>query len=772
MLLSSLTLGVALAQTVGVGAGVGRGSSSAFRLADLLEQTRPDASSAATASGGSPAAAPGMGLAAPVGSSGSSGSSITTPESRLSLVAGQGQLGLLIEHQPHWHSYWINPGDSGLPTSVQWRNLPAGLTLGPIQWPIPKRFAIGPLANYGFDGRVLLPVPVHISDPHALQQAALTGVVTVQAQVSWLPCNQVCIPRTGHLQLSVPIAALRAVDVAQQSGAHVADFAHAAQAQPQTLAAHVKNSARILAPVAPSTGSQRGAAPFGALALRVHGLPPELHGQTLDIFPLQTGLFATGAPQMQSWGKDAQGEGVWQAELPLAEFRSGQAATIDLLLVSGDAVGQRRRGLQLRLPVSGTWPDRPSDALAAPATSEPATSNDAQLAAGASATPLAAGPAHLTPPAMAPRPRADYSFWLILLFAALGGVILNLMPCVFPILAIKVLSFAQHYAAAPRFRVHPSWFYALGVVLSFALLAVLMLLLRSAGAALGWGFQLQSPYMVLFLMLLFTLLSLQFLGLLSMGVPTRWNQFLAWPVRHPALEQFSAGVLAVLVASPCTGPFMGVALGATLTMPAAQAVLVFVVLGLGMAWPYVTLGHFPKLLRWLPKPGKWMERLRQIMAIPLILTVLWLGWVLWQQLGAANASAASPAAAAQTSVAPNQALAVQPVVWQAWSPEREQAALAQGKTVFVNYTAAWCITCQINERLVLQRQLAQDALRQPHVVALKADWTRYDATITASLERFGRSGVPLYVVLKAGQAPQLLPQILDAATVLNAVALP
>jgi thiol:disulfide interchange protein DsbD len=339
---------------------------------------------------------------------------------------------------------------------------------------------------------------------------------------------------------------------------------------------------------------------------------------------------------------------------------------------------------------------------------------------------------------------------LAALFAFAGGLILNLMPCVLPVLSIKILGFAQQGGRAATLdrsalRLH-GLLYALGVLVSFLAFGALLALLQSLGSEIGWGFQLQSPVFVALLLALFLALALNLSGAFEFSLAMSAD--LKASGRHA--DAFLTGVLAVAVASPCTAPFMGAALGYALAGGPADALAVFAALGTGMALPYLLLAWYPQWLRWLPRPGAWMVRFKQLLALPLYATVLWLGWVLALQSGLlAGASD-----------------------WEKFSLDKVQQYERQGKSVFVDYTAAWCVTCQVNKQLVLSRPDVEAALRRSGLVLLRADWTRRDEEITRALAALGRKGVPVYAIYRPGRDPELLPELLTRETVLAAVHAP
>ncbi len=681
---------------------------------------------------------------------------VTTPQVRAELLAyapdgvGAGRavwVGLQIAHQPDWHTYWKNSGDSGQPTDMQW-TLPAGVQTGETRWPVPKKIWIGSLANYGYENTVLLPVPLEITT--LFKPDFLKPDLEIKLKAVWLVCKQECIPQEGEFVLKIPVQGSTAL---QREA-----FEAAAASYPKDIqsVAAVKLA-----------GKQ--------LEFSVPQLPAELRGKTLEMFPetaevLENGakLNATaGASWTQAWKGD-----VWTAAFPVSAQRSASPEAMPLVLTADGKTAYR-----VNANVEGVWPKVAPAAQVPPELAAALKAN-----AGASTTPVLAG-----------GESAVTSFLPALLLAILGGMILNLMPCVFPVLAIKVLSFAN--APSRKVRVAGGVAYTLGVVLSFVALGGLMLALRAGGEALGWGFQLQSPLVVVALALLFTLIALNLFGVFELA------NFLPFSIatlqaKNPQVDAFLSGVLAVAIASPCTAPFMGASLGFALGLPAWQALAIFGALGVGMALPYLAASLVPAVARLLPRPGAWMDVFKKFMAFPMLATVVWLVWVLGQQTGIDGAAALIVLLLAMSLIvwalslqgrarwvvtiisiaicavflpatAPNifkiqDAAPIQASSgWQAWEPGKTEQLLTQGQSVFVDFTAAWCVTCQFNKKTALtDSQVIQD-FSDKKVQLLRADWTRRDPAITQALQQLGRSGVPVYVIYKPGSAPVILSEILS-----------
>ena len=741
-------------------------------------------------------------------SGGTGGSVITTPYVRAELIAHAPQgvapgqplwLGLSITHQPEWHTYWKNPGDSGLPTELTW-TLPAGLDAGEINWPLPRKIPIGNLANYGYEGTVLLPVPVTVASTFA--PGPLARDATIKLHATWLVCRKECIPEEGDFTLQLPIKSTTALNGTT--------FDAAARAHPQAVLANTGG-------VVPD--SQASIVDGKALQISVQGLPVALRGKTLDLYPETTEVIDNAAPITQAWKGS-----VWTAQVPLSDQRSNAPTLMPVVLAestSGHASGpDERQGYRADIKILGTWPPGAAVATVSPALEAALKANAAAVEANKGAnngvgTGIGDGTSAPFTAATASSGASALTLGAALLGALLGGLILNLMPCVFPVLAIKVVGFTKHAQNRRAHRVS-GIAYTAGVVLSFVALGALMLGLRAAGEAVGWGFQLQSPAVVAGLAALFTVIALNLAGVFEFGhfLPSSVATLQA---RHPVVDSFLTGVLAVAVASPCTAPFMGASMGLTATLPPVQALAVFAALGIGLALPYLAASFVPAVARALPRPGAWMDTFRKLMAFPMLATVVWLVWVLGQQSGIDGAGAllillvslsmvvwalslagrarlwmASVSIAAMAMLvwafaphvtnvlavadastsAPGTAAngAATATGWQPWAPGAPEQIVASGRPVFVDFTAAWCVTCQYNKKTTLANADVIADLQSKNVALLRADWTRRDPAITAALAALGRNGVPVYVFYRPGKPPVVLTEVLSVDEVRATIA--
>ncbi|MGA0602895.1 protein-disulfide reductase DsbD family protein [Caulobacter sp. KR2-114] len=634
-----------------------------------------------------------------------------------------------------WHTYWRNPGDAGEATKITW-TLPPGASAGDIVWAAPKRLPVGPIMNYGYEGDVVLPVPIKVP-----ADARPGQTLSLKAAVAFLVCADVCVPADANLSLDVPIAS--ASGGRDPTGGVLIDAALAAAPKPQGLTASFQASPTQVR-LAIAGAALKGAADRDAY-----------------FYPYDDKLIDHARPQAVDRGP----EGLTLALAPGYAFTQGKAP--------GQAVGVLAAdGKAYEITATPGPPPAGTSGLGPPQ--------------GAAAGPAASGPMALP---------------LYMAFAFLGGLILNLMPCVFPVLSLKAASLAGHGGEPTAAREHGLAFLG-GVMATFLGLAGLLLALRAGGASAGWGFQLQSPAVVAGLCLVMLAAALNMSGLYEIGTSVQGlGQGLAG--RGGLIGAAFTGVLAVVVAAPCTAPFMAGALGYALTQPAAVGLAVFAALGLGFAAPFTLLAFSPRLIRRLPRPGPWMEALKKTLAFPMYAAAAWLAWVLASLAGSDGLKLIFAAAvvlafgawvygaAQRRRMAGGRAtglyalaglaaaLSVGAVAVEAepkaappepWSPERVAELQAQGKPVFVNFTAAWCVTCQVNEQVAFSSGDVARAFKRSGAVYLVADWTRPDARIAKALAEHGRAGVPLYLVYGAGGGePRVLPQLLTPALVAGAL---
>lgn len=644
-------------------------------------------------------------------------------------VAGEPiRIGILFEMDPGWHVYWENPGESGEPPRFTW-SLPGAYRAAAPEWPLPARFQIGGIVNYGYEHRLLLPVTLEPNGIPSRERSVDIGV-----RVSWLTCRaDSCVPATTTLRLSIPY----------QAGEPKAD--------------------------------SRWAPTFEAFHRE---LPPSVRG---TITRTENARVTLAFPLGDDTGLDPKSLIVFTREQGVVDESAPVGAT------------RRERTTDLTLATAATAPaaiERLSGFLVSRSGERDVAfafvaGHDADSATGATMTTARAGSA------------GSVNLSIALVFAFLGGILLNLMPCVFPVLSLKVLGFVERAHGNPRVvRVH-GWAFTAGVLVSFWLLAATLLALRAGGEQLGWGFQLQSPSFVALLVYLMLAMALSLAGIVEFG--SSFSSIAGRAGTEDGLAgSFWTGALATVVATPCTAPFMGPALGFALTQPSAGAMAIFSALGIGMAAPYLALSYFPAALARLPRPGPWMATFRKIMALPLLATAIWLADVFARQTGQGGLAALSLGAvlltvalwlwgraaggrvvlrraaqatavlalavalgAARIPPAGDDAHATADGFWQPWSTAKVAALRSAGTPVFVNFTAAWCLTCKVNERAIFARQDIRDLFAEHGVAALEADWTNEDPEIQQTLESYGRDGIPLYVYYPSDPtaSPAFLPQV-------------
>jgi thiol:disulfide interchange protein len=637
------------------------------------------------------------------------------------------RLALVEEIIPDWHTYWQNPGDSGMATSLSW-DLPPGFAGGAIDWPAPSRVPYGPLVNFGYSRHAIYLTTVKIP-----AEAEIGSQPLLALSLNWLVCEEQCIPESAALDLVMPVAA-----ASQPDSTNEGIFAEAKSAQP----------------VAAPFTTEIAASP-GELTLTIKGQK----AAEPFFFPTKPGLIDNAALQVMH--RTAEG---FSLTIPRGDLKRQELSSLEGVLTLADPATKQKLAFEITADVGA----------AAPMPVEP--------------------------------PPATLTILGALGLALLGGMILNLMPCVFPILSMKILSLSYQGQKERGAALAGALAYLAGILVAFAVISALLLALRAAGTAVGWGFQLQSPGFVMAMIYLLFAMGLSLSGVFEVGGSfTGWGSRFA--MRTGWLGSFFTGALAALVATPCTAPLMGAALGFALTQPWPVALAVIETLGLGMALPFLLLAVIPGVARHLPRPGRWMDRCKQFLAFPLYGSAVWLIWVLTLQAGADETALAlaglvliafaawaftisrtaigngrllsnlfvlaalvllgSTLAMPKKEVAGEAASAsFIPAGWEKFSPARLTELRQGGQPVLLDMSAAWCITCMVNEKMALGPKVTH-TLQDRGITLLKGDWTNRDPDITALLAGFGRNGVPLYVYYPAAGEPVVLPQILTAGLVLD-----
>jgi thiol:disulfide interchange protein len=684
-------------------------------------------------------------------------------------------VGLVLTMEDRWHVYWVNAGDSGEPPKIDW-TLPAGFAAGPLQFPIPDRLPLGPLMDFGYEDEVAFPVTV------SAPASAKTGPAHLDAQVSWLVCAEVCVPGKAHL----------GIDLDVQPGAP-------APAQEPKLGA-LGEAMTLLPKPLPRNGN-----------VSITGDPKRFALTLIDGTQAKDADFFPYAQETPAADSALGGVIVNAAEQGVEPLKDGVRVYVqrspDVTQLPVKLSGIVRLSDTLAYEISAPV-ERVSDVWAA---AHPGGKNISANSAGNSMTTLGA-----------------------IGLAFVGGMILNLMPCVFPVLFLKGLSLVQTANAGEEHKRHAlrhGLVYALGIVVSFWAIVAVLLAVRSGGTHVGWGFQLQSPVFLAVLSTGLFFLALSLAGQFDVGLSlTSVGGELAQKQGYAG--SFFTGVLAVVVATPCAAPFMGAAVGFALAQTAVVTFAVFTALALGLAAPYLLLSWQPGWAKLLPKPGAWMEILKQAAAAIFFATAIWLAWVYGQiesaraggdggvtqlalllgcfllvatagwalgrwpakwssaiaalilialglaiplsqqkKIAAEAASKAANAAAAPSGNAGAGPGANLDLAWQPYSEQALSAAHAAGRPVFIDFTAAWCLSCQVNERIALRTTEVEAALAKADFVTMKADWTDYGPVIAQKLESLGRESVPTYVIYPAaaGTAADVLPELLSKEIVLKAI---
>jgi thiol:disulfide interchange protein DsbD len=704
-----------------------------------------------------------LGLASPTAFA-LSGNTVNTDNVKARLVSevaavGSGQafwVALELDIRDGWHTYWRNPGDSGEPTKLVWQ-LPPGFSAGDIVWTTPHRFEIAPLVNYGYAKHA-----VHLVKITAPQDLKAGTSVSLSAKASWLVCSDVCVPEDANLQLTLPVSAQAGSVDPTSAGLFATARGELPNAQPAPTSARISGDKLII-----TLGHDWGATLSQITALA--------------FYPYDEGGIEYSAPQTLTRAKDG-------VELAMkVGYQPPKAGVIRGVLVVTTKNGAQIDTVPIEIGADFS---------------------------GAGAAGVKAGPRF--PPLARSNKEPERSLPTLLLFALLGGLILNLMPCVFPVLSIKALNVMEQAEKDPAAVRAKGLVFAAGVIVSMLCLAGVLLVLRAGGEQLGWGFQLQSPLFVTLLVYLLLAVGLNLSGVFEVGgglagVGDNLTQGDSYSA------SFFTGVLATLVATPCSAPFMAPAVGAALTQAPFNALCIFAALGVGISLPFVVLSFAPWMRRVLPKPGAWMDTLKQVFAFPVYATAAWLLWVVAQEaspfgLGAALGGCILVALAAWSfqktrssagggritviattaislllaillpirfadvaSAAPGNAAQARAGAdeWQPYSAARVAELSAAGRPLLVNFTASWCLTCLVNERNAFSDAAVQKVFHDRNVTLMKGDWTNRDPAITKALAAFGRAGVPLYLVYngKPGATePEVLPQILTAGVVASAFA--
>jgi len=644
-------------------------------------------------------------------------------------------VGLLLRMAPGWHTYWKFSGDAGLPTELKWK-LPPGWKIGEIQWPIPlKTVDPGDIETYGYENEVLL--MQEITPPSKLEDSS----VNLSTEASWLVCEKICIPGGATLQLDLPVASTN-----QPANADV--FARYRRLLPQNFPG--PNIARV---------DWSGAGTD--LRLKITGETLAKY-PALDFFPLPEQETIVGHPSVQSRNNN---EVVFR--IPLESAPKDISSMAGLVVFAQQPNGDDRAAWQITsaAPVSG------------------------------------------------PRSAAAHGILMFLLFGFLGGLVLNLMPCVLPVISLKIFGFVQQAGQSRQQIFRSGIAFTLGIFAWFIALAILLIALKGAGRDVTWGgFQFTNPYFVLALSVIVLVFALNLFGVFEVSLPQSVTRsLLSTSERKDLLGSFFQGVFATVLATPCTAPFLGTALGFAFTQSAVIILAMFIAVAAGMSAPYLLLSAQPAWLRFLPKPGLWMIHVKQFMGFLLLATLLFLLYVLGAQRGLEGAIWAScfllvisvacwmkGAFISPTASALKRSVVLVLMVvlmlgggiyfigdkfqstniasadlqihgdWQPFTPERLQSELEQGRTVFVDFTAAWCLTCKFNEVSVLEARDVREAFQRRGIVKLKADWTNGDPVITKLLQQFGRPGVPLYVLYPAkSQEPFVFPEVLTKGMILE-----
>jgi thiol:disulfide interchange protein DsbD len=656
------------------------------------------------------------------------------------------ELALRTILDPGWHTYWRNPGDSGEPVQLDWQ-LPEGWETGEITWPLPMTLPTGPIINYGFEGAPLFPVSA------AVPETAEPGTIqTLTLDFYYLVCADICIPENGSASIDMPIGE----SVKDARWDVLIQDAISTSPKPALIAAAIRQE--------------------GEEAVLTLADLPEGDFSESYFFPFDQGIVAHSEPQTVAEGENG-------IEIRVASEYGWDNGLPDQ--ISG-VLSYQQNGVRTGSEINVTVGERLNIGIA-----EGVNSRDTEDSSGFSL--------FLKVGNFFDKAFGGYPLLGAILGALLGGLILNLMPCVFPVISMKALSIAKTAHGERAVIRREAWAYTAGVLATFLVLTILLVALKAAGSEIGWGFQLQSPLVVAGLALLIFAVGLNLLGVFEFGTSFQ-NTGSSLTAKGGVRGSFFTGLLAVIVATPCTAPFMAGAIGYAVAQPVAVTVAVFLALAIGFALPFLLIAYVPRLLKVLPKPGPWMVRFKELLAFPMFAAAIWLVWVVSLQAGsmgllkvlsamlllalavwAFKSSKNSIKSLAVLvgvlalfviiSIRPGSATTVD-LTHEAWSTERVDELRAEGRPVFVDFTAAWCVTCKVNETLVLEKDKTKQLFLDTNTAFLVADWTNKNDEIAQELERYGRAGVPLYLVFPSGDnsvSAEVLPQVLTYDVIKDAI---
>ncbi len=688
-------------------------------------------------------------------------------------------VGVLMKMEEGWHTYWAYAGEAGLPTQIQWK-LPRGFTAGEIQWPLPHKYnESGDVLTFGYESETML--LVQITPPSSLQ---IGSAITLSAEVSWLECEKLCIPGDDHIELMMPVAAKT------PDKNNVELFEKYRQLIPRPLSP----DAGVLFEVKTGNGNID-------LHLRTTGSKPFAENIPPDFYPGPAGDLTIGRTQVSTEGAD------FVLRVPLSSLEKVSGSVIFRGVLTYQLEGEERKAALVEVqlsqkfvasvPITGDAPMQPEESLL-----------DRKFNAIETA-------------------QAQQPLYMYVLFAVLGGLLLNIMPCVLPVIALKIFGLVKMAGDEPREVRKLGWYFSLGILVSFLSLASAVVLLKSAGESVGWGFQFQEPLFIIAMSTLVFGFGLSLFGVYEINLPgmTAVGSVVSGAEQKKGfIAPFSEGIFATILATPCTAPILGTALGFAFAQPAYVTFLIFSATAFGMSLPYLILTMKPAWMRFLPKPGGWMVAAKQFMGFLMMGTVVWLLYILGTQLGmeaviwtsafllfvgvacwmvgtfatltvSRGRSLSTWLVAllvviigyvlfigdilkardilsgedhARPSASPTEGNGI---LWEPFSLERLEAHLKENKTVFIDFSAEWCLTCKVNEKTVLVDQRVVESIKAKNIVTIKADWTNRNDTIARLLAKFGRSGVPLYVVFPAGKPtePIVLPEVITPGIVLEAL---